>query len=397
MQDGTPGGPVPLTVHAMETIRDPRVAFLASTLATGGAERVVESLACGLPRRGVETRVFCLRPSGEIGDAIAAAGVRLTPGIARFRRDPLAAARLAALLRGWRPDVLVSLDHHDAIVAGALARAFGGSFRLVLMVHSTGLWGNRATFSWIDRLALPSFDRIVALARSHERYLVEREGVDSKRIAIVANGVDTGRFVPAGSPAERIALRGSLGIGEGDFAAAIVAGLRPEKNHAMFLRAAARVRGAHPRSTFLIVGEGAEEGNLRALAADLFPSGGVRFLGRREDVPSVLAACDALALASHPVVETFPLVVLEAMSCGLPVAVTDVGSVREMLVDGEEGFIVSSGDEAALAEKLLFLASRPDEARRMGERGRERVKRDFTVGAMISGYETLVRGLAPRG
>ena len=94
-------------------------------------------------------------------------------------------------------------------------------------------------------------------------------------------------------------------------------------------------------------------------------------------------------------VEQFLRVVLRPEVPLLPVAVTDVGSVREMLVDGEEGFIVSSGDDEALAEKLLFLASNPDEARRMGERGRERVKRDFTVEAMISGYETLARALAP--
>jgi glycosyltransferase involved in cell wall biosynthesis len=85
------------------------------------------------------------------------------------------------------------------------------------------------------------------------------------------------------------------------------------------------------------------------------------------------------------------------MAAGLPVAATDVGSVREMLVDGEEGFIVSSNDDAALAEKLLFLASSPEAGRRMGERARERVVREFNVDGMISGYETLVRELARRG
>ncbi|RJR28330.1 MAG: glycosyltransferase, partial [Candidatus Latescibacterota bacterium] len=90
---------------------------------------------------------------------------------------------------------------------------------------------------------------------------------------------------------------------------------------------------------------------------------------------------------------TFPLVVLEGMAAGLPVVATDVGSVREMMVDGDEGFIVSCDDDAALAERLLFLASSPDEGKRMGERGRARAVREFTVDAMISGYEALVREL----
>jgi glycosyltransferase involved in cell wall biosynthesis len=381
----------------METIPDPRVAFLASTLVTGGAERVVETLARGLPRRGLETRVFCLRAPGEVGRALASDGVAVESGIARFRRDPLAAAPLAAALRAWRPSVLVSLDHHDAMWAAPAAAALAGVRRLVLMVHSTGLWGKRGTFSRMDRLVLPSYDRIVALARSHAEYLVRRERVNARRIAIVANGVDTERFRPAGSEESRRRFRESIGVPAGDFVVAIVAALRPEKNHAMFLRSAARMRERRDGVSFLVVGEGREEEGLRALARGLSLGGAVRFLGRREDVPCVLAASDALALTSHPVVETLPLVVLEGMAAGLPVAATDVGSVREMLVDGEEGFIVSSNDDAALAEKLLFLASSPEAGRRMGERARERVVREFNVDGMISGYETLVRELARRG
>jgi len=377
----------------METIREPRVAFLASTLVTGGAERVVEALARGLPRRGLETRVFCLRARGEVGAALEEAGVPVVADVARFRRDPFAAAPLAAALRRMRPHVVVSLDHRDAIWTAPAAAALAGVRRLVLMIHSTGLWGKRGTFSPADRLVLPFYDRIVALARSHADYLVDRERVDARRVAIVPNGVDVERFRPGGGARSRGAFRESIGVRADAFVVSIVAALRPEKNHAMFLRAASRVRERRADALFLVAGEGKEEEGLRALVRGLGLGDAVRFLGRRGDVPDLLAASDALVLSSHPVVETFPLVVLEGMAAGLPVVATDVGSVREMMVDGDEGFIVSCDDDAALAERLLFLASSPDEGKRMGERGRARAVREFTVDAMISGYEALVREL----
>jgi glycosyltransferase involved in cell wall biosynthesis len=116
---------------------------------------------------------------------------------------------------------------------------------------------------------------------------------------------------------------------------------------------------------------------------------GVRFLGRREDIPEILAAVDASVLCSHPVVETFPLAVLEAMACGLPVVASDVGAVREMIADGEEGRIVPPGDVEALAGALVSLAEAPEAARAMGSRGRARVVRDFTVETMVGRYAEM--------
>jgi glycosyltransferase involved in cell wall biosynthesis len=115
----------------------------------------------------------------------------------------------------------------------------------------------------------------------------------------------------------------------------------------------------------------------------------VRFLGRRDDIPAILSAADVSVLCSHPVVETFPLAVLEAMSAGLPVVASDVGAVREMIRDGEEGRIISPGDVEALAGSLVALADAPDARKRMGMRGRERVVRDFAVEGMVGRYAEM--------
>jgi glycosyltransferase involved in cell wall biosynthesis len=94
-------------------------------------------------------------------------------------------------------------------------------------------------------------------------------------------------------------------------------------------------------------------------------------------------------LCSHPVVETFPLAVLEAMSSGVPVVACDVGAVREMIRDGDEGCIIRPGGAEALAGSLVFLADSPEARKRMGIRGRERVVRDFTVEGMVGKYAEM--------
>jgi glycosyltransferase involved in cell wall biosynthesis len=367
----------------------PRVEILASTLVTGGAERVIEALALGLPAHGLPARVLCLHEPGNVGAAIAGRGAPVVSRIARFRRDPLACARLASLFNRNRNAVLLSLDHHDAVLAGSVAARLAGLKHRFLAIHSTGLWGKRSSFSMSDRLVLRSYEGVVALARAHADYLVRREGIDERRLRIIANGVDTGRFRPAESERERGALRSALSIPASCFVVAIVAVLRPEKNHRMLLDAAARIKARREDFIFLVVGEGSEGEELRRRSRDLSLGDAVRFLGSRDDIPEILRAADASVLCSHPVVETFPLAVLEAMSSGVPVVACDVGAVREMIRDGDEGCIIRPGGAEALAGSLVFLADSPEARKRMGIRGRERVVRDFTVEGMVGKYAEM--------
>jgi glycosyltransferase involved in cell wall biosynthesis len=369
--------------------QSPRVEILASTLVTGGAERVIEALVLGLPAVGFPARVICLHEPGEVGAGIARRGAPVVSRIARFRRDPFAYVRLARLLARNRGAVLLCLDHHDAVFTGSIASRGAGLKHRFLAVHSTGLWGKPSSFSTSDRLVLGSFERIVALAKAHADYLVRREGIEEGRIRIIPNGIDVGRFHPARSQGERESLRCALSIAASRFVVMIVAALRPEKNHGMLLDAAARIKARRDDFLFCVVGEGPEAEALLRRSRDLSLGDTVRFMGRREDVPALLSAADAAVLCSHPIVETFPLALLEAMSCGLPVVASDVGAVREMMVDGEEGRIISSGDVEALAGTLVALADAPERGRRMGVKGRERVVRDFTVEGMVGRYAKL--------
>ncbi|MDD3642369.1 MAG: glycosyltransferase [Candidatus Krumholzibacteria bacterium] len=371
-----------------------RVIILASTLVTGGAEAIVQAIALGMPGRGIDPTLVCLRAPGEIGERLAGAGIPVRAGLRGRGWGGGALMRLVALLRVRRDAVLLCLDHHDSIALGVAAARIAGLPGRILAVHSTGLWGRSGSFSRSDRLSLGGFSRVVAVADSHRDYLVRKEGIRGDRIVVIHNGVDIKRFRPP-SAEERQRARWDLRLETDSYVAVIVAALRPEKNHEMLLRAAARLRREDPRFVLLIAGEGKQAGDLRELAGVLGLGDAVRFLGRRTDIPAVLAAADVSVLCSHPVVETFPLSLLESMACALPVVATSVGSIPEMIEHGREGILIPAGDEDALTAAVAGLGGEPRRRGELGARARMRVEERYSEDLMIDSYARLLGGLDP--
>ena len=233
----------------------------------------------------------------------------------------------------------------------------------------------------------------MALAQIHADYLEKDEGIGRDKIAIINNGIDTDRFKPPASNVERAALREGLNIPANSFVVAIVAVLRPEKNHEMLLRAAREVAANNEKFILLIVGDGQEAGNLHRMAQELSLGEAVRFMGQRSDIPDILSISDVSVLCSHPIVETFPLAVLESMATGIPVVATAVGSIPEMLESGKEGVLIPSGDTEALTEAIVSLARDPERRTRMGQAGRKKAEERYSESRMVEGYANLCRSL----
>jgi glycosyltransferase involved in cell wall biosynthesis len=366
-----------------------RVFMLASTLVTGGAERVIESLALGLPPLGYEPEVLCLHSPGRTGERLIAEGVTVKHGLLGAKYDPFSPVRISRILSDHTDGILLSLDHHDAIAIGIGAARIAGLRRRVLSVHSTGLWDRGSSFTKLDRLFLGGFARIVALADMHRDHLVDVERIEPGRISVINNGVDTDRFTPA-DEATRASAKESLGIDRDRFVVTIVAALRPEKNHPMFLSAAALLNGRRPgRFIFLITGSGPEEERLREQSARLGLEGSIRFLGDRDDVDIILRCSDASVLCSFPVVETFPLAVLEAMASGLPVVSTGVGSVPEIIDNGVDGTIIDSEDTEGLASAVEKLMDDEELSAMIGARARAKAENRYSVRGMVESYARL--------
>lgn len=226
-----------------------------------------------------------------------------------------------------------------------------------------------------ERVSFRLAHRVIANCLVVQNQLI-REGVNPERIIQHYNGLDLKRMkVRAGLTREE--ALSMFGLPRDRRLISIVANLRnPVKDHVMFLRAAARVRAAVADAAFVIAGEGELMPGLRQLATELDIANDVHFIGRCDDVASLLFASHLGVLSSKA--EGFANAILEYMAAGLPVVATDVGGVREAIVEGETGYIVPSGDDEKMAARIIEVLSSDEHARVMGARGKAIVADKFS-------------------
>ena len=369
------------------------VLFLESRMEIGGAEQIWFELLTRLDRRRFRPILCCLYDLGALGEKVAQAGVTVHSCNAAGRWDFRVGYYLISLLRRERPDVIYMMDQPLTQFWGTLCGKMAGIRSLVTSIHSTGKINRARRRFLMNRILLPFVDCVTALSASHKNYLVEKEWIHSQKIEVVPNGIEVERF---SSVSEVRSLRESLGIARGESVVGIVAMLRPEKAHDVFLRAAARVLQEHPGTHFLMVGDGPERRRLEAVANYFGLEGRAAILGVRSDIPELLTLFDVAVLSSNPVVETLSVSVLESMAAGKPVVATRVGSLPDLIDDGENGFLVEPGDSGAMAERIIRLLKNPELAVKMGKKGREKVRSLFTVRHMVGSMEKLFEKMAQR-
>jgi glycosyltransferase involved in cell wall biosynthesis len=359
--------------------------FVITSMPVGGAETLLVELVRRLDRSRFSPELCCLKHPGPLGEVLAAE-IPAFSGLLRNKYDIRVLGRLRRLLGDRRIDAVVTVGTGgDKMFWGRLAAWLAGVPVICSALHSTGLPDH---VERLNRLLAPITDAFVAVAGPHGRHLAEHEGCPAARIVVIPNGVDVERFRPAAADAS---LRVALGLPQAVAVIGIVAALRPEKQHELFLHAAVLVHRQSPECRFLIVGDGPQRAKLEALAGDLGLAGVVHFLGTRDDVPQLLALMDVFVLTSK--MEANPVSILEAMASGKPVVATRVGSVPETVLDGRTGYLVAPGSADEVAAKVLELLGDPVRAAAMGKAGREEVMAHWSIGQMIEGYQEMLEGL----
>jgi glycosyltransferase involved in cell wall biosynthesis len=351
----------------------------------GGVERWFLDLAKGLRARG--HRVLSVgRPGALWTSRCLEAGFETRS--TEMRRDlSFGEARAVAYwIQQERVDV-VCTKLHKGIRLGGLAARFAGHVPLVAfmgLVEVERGWRYR----WTYRLFL---HWIVTLSESMRRDIIAvGSGVPDERVVAIPYGVVPGEYEVETSVSA--AARASLGAGPGDRLVVAVGRLHVQKRFDLLLEAFAAAAAEVPAARLAIVGTGKLQGDLAAKARALGILDRVAFAGFRSDVAAVLAAADLFALSSDD--EGLPMVVLEAMAAGRAVVATDVGSVRDLVVEGETGLVVPRGEPAALARSMATLLR--DDARRakMGAAGRARVRERYPLDKCVADTEAFLRKVA---
>jgi len=335
-----------------------KILLLCRSLAVGGTERQIIVLAKGLHQRGHEVTVMVFYPNGALVKELHESGIPVFDLRKSGRWDvfPFLVRVLRAVWK-LKPRVIYGFLVTPNILTVFLKPIFP-SARVVWGVRASNVDLDR--YDWLLRLScriecwLSRFaDLIICNSLAGLEYAAAY-GFPRGRMTVIPNGIDTERFKTDAVARKR--LRAEWGIAENEILIGLVARLDPMKDHPTFLRAAATLAQERLDVRFVCVGDGSEpyKGELHRLASELGLDGRLIWTGTRHDMPAVCSALDIATSSSYG--EGFSNTIAEAMACGVPCVVTDVGD--SALIVGDSGSVVPPSMPDALCEGFRLMLKR---------------------------------------
>lgn len=332
------------------------VVHVITGLGLGGAERALSRFAAGLQELGFRQTVVSLTDRGPLAKEIESLGVQVVDlNLKSQLRFLNGRAILRSELVKLSPDVTQSWMYH----ADWLTSIAAPSCPIVWGIRNSTLTRDASKFStrWIRnrcaKLSFSSPSRIISCSRRAAEIHTEL-GYDGEKMEVIPNGIRLDQFRYRQD--QRALLRSEWKIDDGQIVFAHAARLHPQKGHADFLAAAVQVARVNPRARFVLAGEGINRDLLANIPADLHSS--FQCLGPVSDMAGFLSASDFFVMSSVAG-EAFPNVVAEAMACGRPCVVTDVGDAADIV--GSTGLVVPPSEPVSLASAMLEVSTKTAE------------------------------------
>jgi glycosyltransferase involved in cell wall biosynthesis len=350
------------------------VLYFTSSLVRGGAEEHMLTLLRGLDRARFRLHLVCPPVLAEKLHPDLPTDVELLPLFLRKPRQLATAIRFGHILRERRVDVL----HSHLFYSSLFASPIGWVCRVPVILETPHL-SERWRRGWfksrfvVDRFAGRFVDYYIAVSEANARYLAEEKGLPRKKIIVIRNGCDLGRFDPSHRPPA--GLKASLGFQADDPVLVVAARLEPQKGHRVLLQALQGVLREFPQTRLVCLGEGCLRDELESQMCSLGLKDSVRFLGYQSSVVDWLVLSDFTVLPSRW--EGLPLTALESLAAGRPVVATAVDGTPEVVIDGKTGLTVPPNDSERLAGAICRLLREPGLRERMGEAGRKWVREHF--------------------
>ncbi len=344
----------------------------------GGAEMLLRELCRGLLEKNFTVSV-CYNTPGPLVDSFREMKIPLWRFSPNRRIDPALAFWLANVVKREQPEVvhthLFKSDFH-----GRLAARLAGAPVVISTLHNNDVWARRFPLGHIYGWTAQAVDALIAVTADVKRYHVKYTGVPAAKVHVIENGVDLSRFSMPSDASVGAAVRMEFGIAPNVPLFGIIGRLVPQKDHALFLRAATEILSQLPAARFLIVGDGELRQELEQQARALYLEQSVIFAGIRKDIPEILAALDVLVFSSKW--EGLPVTLLEAMAAEKPVVSTAVDGVRDVMQNGITGILCNS-DAATLAMACVELANDPARRKVMGRAARKLATERYSIQSMI--------------
>lgn len=354
-----------------------KVVHINTAFSWGGGEAQTYYLVKELENRGIENTLIA-QPNSPLAAKAKEEKIKLIEIFMRGEWDIAAVLKLKKFLKRIKPDVLhlhTSHAHTLGLLAGRLAK--------VEKIISTRRM-DFPTSGFFSRLKYTKVDKIVAISEVVKEILI-RSGIEKEKITVIYSTINCEDFSGKSN------LREGLGLPQDTPILGTVGSLVNIKGHKYLFEAMVKIKEEFPQVRLLVVGEGPLEEKLKKLAEKLGLESVIIFTGFRKDIPEILGILDVFVLASLK--EGLGVSLLEAASYGLPIVATNVGGIPEVVKDGITGFLVPPKDSKTLAEKIIYLLAHPEEAQKMGENGKEWIRKNFSVEKMVNKYATLYESL----
>lgn len=340
----------------------------------------------------VRNEVISLTNNGPVGKRIGELGIEVG-ALHMYRRlpSPLKLIRLAGMVRQARPDLVHCWMYHANLLGGLVSRLAGGAPVIWGIRHGDldPRLSKRSTIL-VARIGARLSRRLpagIVYCAEAGRRVHEALGYSPEKMVVIPNGLDLDHFRP--DPEARLAVRHELGISENAPLVGLVGRFDPQKDHRTFVAAAAKLHERNAESHFILCGDRIDREN-RELWRWIGAAGietRCRLLGPREDIARLTAALD-IAVSSSAYGEGFPTVIGEAMACGVPCVVTDVGDSK-LIVNGT-GRIVAPKDWQALADALFDMIEMGAEGRaKLGEAARRRIQENYSLPVIAARYRAF--------
>jgi glycosyltransferase involved in cell wall biosynthesis len=371
------------------------IVYISTGLEGGGAEMMLYQLLAHINLDLFQVSVVSLIEPGVLGEKFQAAGIPVySIGMKRGLPTVPTLWRLIQTIRKLQPDLLQGWMYHGNLAAQIASFLLGNGIPVLWSIHASinpTILANRSRKALIQAGSkFSQFPAQILFVSKSSQQCHEAMGYCAQKCLAIPNGFDTELFCP--NPDARAMVRQELGLAPKALLIASFARYHPVKDHPNFLHAAAELHRDYPDVHFILAGENIDSSNhtLQLLIESLKLTERVHLLGARQDVPTLMAGVDIVTSASAS--EAFPMIVGEAMSCGVPCVVTDVGDSSWIV--GDTGRVVPPQDAPALAAAWAKSIESGSEARvALGHAARARIIEHFTLARIVDRYESLYKSV----